>query len=81
MRKELNQFEKMAISGGAVFYLCDGEACMEHKGRHGISCWKHGKERFRADGCKHTTDINHAVNFHRHENGSYWETADIHGMT
>lgn len=37
-----------------VFYLCDGKACTEKR-----SCYTDGGF------CKHTSDISHAINFHR----------------
>ncbi len=53
-----------------IFYLCDGERenCKKR------TCYKNGGN------CRHTTDINHAVNFERRaktEIGSYFEKEDI----
>lgn len=55
---------------GKVFYLCDGEKedCKKR------SCYKDGGE------CKHTSNINHALNFKRvgkSENGSFYEKEDV----
>lgn len=55
-------------------YLCDGNV-PECKKTH---CYKNTSE----EACKHTSDINHAVNFKRKENAvvgtSYWEGGEIH---
>lgn len=53
-----------------IFYLCDGgrENCKKR------NCYKNGGD------CKHTTDINHAMNFERqgkYKNGSFYEKEDV----
>ena len=53
-----------------IFYLCDGqkEDCPRK------FCYKNGGI------CKHTTDINHAMNFKRKENrpfGNFYEIEDV----
>lgn len=51
-----------------IWYLCDGKKT-DCKKKH---CYKNTDD----DPCKHTRDINHAVNFEKRERAgcvSYWE--------
>lgn len=51
-----------------VFYLCDGkkEDCKKN------TCYKNG------GGCKHTSNVKHALNFKRAgENGSFYEKEGV----
>lgn len=53
-----------------IFYLCDGERENCKK----TSCYKSG------GGCKHTSNVEHALNFKRvgkSENGSFYEKEDV----
>lgn len=51
-----------------ILYICDGEKT-DCKKR---TCYKNIKE-----GCRHTTDIEHAINFKKYDdNGSFWEQKD-----
>lgn len=55
---------------GKVFYLCDGEKedCKK------MTCYKNGGE------CKHTSNIEHALNFERvgkNEKGTFYEKEDV----
>lgn len=43
-----------------VWYLCDGQGCSAKCGRENPDC-------------RHTSDVNHTVNFRQHGTGSYWE--------
>lgn len=50
-----------------VAYLCDGEKCPEEK----ASC-KHGGP------CRHTSDIEHAINFRRfHDTDAFYEVENV----
>ena len=60
---------------GKICYVCDGKACEAH-GRRGGSCYL----RRGADGCHHTSDIRHAVNFVERSDGSFFEKVTVDGV-
>lgn len=46
-----------------IWYLCDGQGC-------------NAKCGLKNPDCRHTSNINHAVNFEQRRSGSYWEADD-----
>ena len=54
-----------------IFYLCNGKACREKKGRPGYTCYYDKDAKYHW--CKHTTDIEYAKNFIKKDNGDYRE--------
>ena len=50
-----------------VFYLCDGKAADCRK----TGCYYNQSAKHR--NCKHTSHIEHAVNFKENGSGSFWE--------
>lgn len=55
-----------------IFYLCDGEVPECTK----TMCYK--KETSEKMKCKHTSDINHAINFVNNKNRSFYEKETDH---
>ena len=60
---------------GKIFYVCDGKACEDH-GRLGGTCYL----RRGADGCHHTSDIRHAIDFVETVNGGFMQRLMVNGV-
>ena len=54
---KLKPYERLFLDDVKVLYLCDKKAC----------------KLCSIIGCKHTSDVLHAINFEKGPDGNYWE--------